>query len=140
MAVLVEAFSVVVRREAVEARFKGGMQAFIGSIPTSAVCADDDLVRVGFMDSTDVRAYVESLEAKGIEFCHEDVAIDLAVVDQHDGPTTSAPWLEFNKIETDGMKLSICWLAGKEPGGVAIPNGWTHERSLRASGTHARRA
>src|SRR5260370_4721690 len=110
MAGLVEAFSVIVRRESVEARYGDGTDALIRAAPTSAVCADDHLVRIGFMNAIDVRAYVESFEASGLKFCHEGMAIDLAVVDQHTGRTISAPWLQFQKIETDGMKLSICRL------------------------------
>lgn len=138
MAVLVEAITVVARREAIEQHFRGGMDVFLGTLPTSAVCADEDLFAVGIMDAHDVQAYIESLEASGLTFCRadENVAIDLAVVDQNSGPTTSAPWLEYGKIEQDGMRLSVCYLAGRLPTQVAVPDAWTYERSLSATGQH----
>jgi len=134
MAVLVEVFSVVIRREAIEARFNGGMEAFLRTIPSAAVCGDGGLIRVGFMDPRDVDAYVERLEAEGLTSCHEEMAIDLAVVHQDQGPAMSVPWLEFKKIETGGMRLSICWLAGNEPGRIAVPQDWTYETSASNSG------
>lgn len=80
MAVLVEAFSVIVRRDAVNTRFAGGMSAFLETFPNQSACHDADLFRVGFMDSADARAYVESLEASGLNFHRNAVTIDLATV------------------------------------------------------------
>jgi hypothetical protein len=134
MAVLVEAISVVVRRDAVEARFAGGMPAFLQKIPNRTACNDSHLVRVGFMDTRDADAYVGSLESAGLTFRRDDVTVDLAVVIQVKGPTVASPWLEFKNIDTDGKKLSICWLAGQLPEGIAVPQGWTYERSFSASG------
>src|SRR5688500_16403385 len=133
MAVLVEVFSVVIRREAIEARFNGGMEAFLRTIPSAAVCGDGGLIRVGFMDPRDVDAYVERLEAEGLTSCHEEMAIDLAVVDQNKGPSTLAPWLEFKKAETDGMQMSVCWLGGKEPGRTAVLQEWTYATAASKS-------
>ena len=38
MAVLVEALSVIVRRDAIESRFSGGWPKFLSSIPNSTLC------------------------------------------------------------------------------------------------------
>ena len=58
MAVLVEAISVVVRRDAIGARYPGGWRGFLSIVPNSTLCADDDLVRVGFMAPPDVEAFI----------------------------------------------------------------------------------
>jgi Tetratricopeptide repeat len=134
MAVLVEAISVIVRRNAVDVRFAGGISAFLRTFPNRAVCNDAELFRVGFMDSTDADAYVASLKSSGLVFLRDNATVDLAVVIQQKGPTVASPWLEYKNVETDGMKLSICWLAGNEPKTIAVPEGWTRERSLSAGG------
>lgn len=141
MAVLIEAVSVVVRRAAVEARYAGGMQAFGKSIPNRAACGDRHLLRVGFMATRDAEAYVESLEAAGLR-CrrgaehadHDGEVIDVAVVSQHRGPWAAISWLKYANIESDGRKLDVCWLAGEEPGDIAVPNGWVYDKSLSADG------
>jgi tetratricopeptide (TPR) repeat protein len=136
MAVLIEAISVVVRREAVEARFAGGMPALLRTIPNQTACGDADLIRVGFMDTSDADAYVDALQAGGLMYRRDDTTVDLAVVIQRKGPTRASPWLEYADIETDGKKLSVCWLAGtgEQSKRIAVPEGWTYERSLSKDG------
>ena len=46
MAVLVEAISVIVQRDAIEKRFHGGWREFENAVPNSTLCADDELARV----------------------------------------------------------------------------------------------
>lgn len=54
MAVLIEAISVVVRKDAIEKRFPGGWDSFLDEIPNNTLCTDGELVRVGFMSPQDV--------------------------------------------------------------------------------------
>lgn len=132
MAVLVEAFSVIVRRDAIAQRFKGGWKAFLDVIPNATGCYDSDLVRVGFMEPGGVKAFVSELEAGGLAYLRNGQAVDMAVADQIHGIIVPAPWLEFGRIELfdPPMKVAACWLAGKEVDGVALPPGWTYEDSL----------
>lgn len=132
MAVLVEAISVIVRRQAINERFKGGWPAFQRSIPNVTGCYDDDLARVGFMTPADVRAFVSMLEKGGLTFLCDGEAVDLTVVDQLKGPTVPTPWLEVGKIETFNphIKVCACWLAGQQSYGIALPSEWEFEGSL----------
>lgn len=132
MAVLVEAISVIVRRSAIAERFKGGWSAFQRAIPNAASCYDDDLVRVGFMSPADVEAFMSMLEAGGLLFRRDGVAVDIAVVDQLRGPTVPAPWLEVGEIELFEPKLKVCacWVAGRKFDGIAMPAGWKFVGSL----------
>jgi len=56
MAVFVEAISVIVRRPAIDERFKGGWPAFLQAIPNQAGCLDKHIVCVGFMSPEGVHA------------------------------------------------------------------------------------
>jgi hypothetical protein len=49
MAVLVEALSVIVRREAIVRKDSGGWSAFVAAVSNETFCADSELVRVGFI-------------------------------------------------------------------------------------------
>lgn len=77
MAVLAEAISVVVRADRLLAVYPGGWDAFVGSVPNETLCADDELVRVGFMVPDDVRAYVAELERQGLIYLRGGEAQDL---------------------------------------------------------------
>lgn len=146
MAVLVEAISVIVRRDSINAKFGGGWPEFLKCVPNRTLCADDDLVRVGFMSPDDVGAFIEITERGGLTFMDDGQAVDLAVVDQVRGPTTPVTWLEFAhlSINKKGNKVAACWLfegprrgAGIHMSGktmtLATPDGWTYEDSLSAN-------
>lgn len=134
MAVLVEFISVIVRRDAVESRFVGGIPEFLKTIPNPAACHDRNLIRVGFMDTSDADAYVAALAARGLVVREDHAAADVTMVMQKKGPTIETPWLEYREIDADGKRVSICWLAGQEPGPIAVPDGWTYERSASKNG------
>jgi len=144
MAVLVEALSVIVRRDAIAVRFRGGWSSFFSIIPNNTFCADESLVRVGFMTPDDVESFIDKLEAGGLIIAGQEGWLDVAVVDQDMGPTLKAPWLQFARIGLDNTdyKVGSCWLRppGKNVGAgiympslsmsLATPKGWEYETSL----------
>jgi len=130
MAVLIEGISLVIQCKAIDARFKGGRNGFERGVPNSTFCTDGVFARVGFMSSTDVEAYASTLEAGGLIFNRDNQAVDFAVVDQLQGPTLFAPWLEFGNVETASMKVAACWLTGQGRGELALPIGWEYAGSL----------
>jgi hypothetical protein len=143
MAVLVEAISVVVRRDSIERSFDGGWTAFVAFVPDATLCTDGRLARVGFMDPKTVGKFVGSLQAAGLAFLESGKCTDIVVVDQQRGPTMPCEWLEFAHIPfgKSGGKVAACWLfEGRRlaPGvhfpGISIdlatPGNWTFEGSL----------
>lgn len=112
MAVLVEAISVVVRCDSIDARYSGGRKRFLSIVPNDTLCTDDDLVRVGFMSPSEVEAFIRQLEKDGLTFTRKGQAVDIAVVDQKRGPTIQAKWLEFAHLTLGGTdnKVAACWL------------------------------
>jgi hypothetical protein len=127
MAVLIEGISVIVRLATLHAKYPGGEAAYQRDCPNATFCADDHLARIGFMHSDDVRSFAERLNRVGFVTLQEGRFLDLAIVDQVTGPTAVCEWLAFGK-HLDGFVFA--WLAGKEHGKVAIPNGWKLEKSL----------
>lgn len=146
MAVLVEAISVIVRRDAINARFSGGWSEFLNCVPNSTLCADENLARVGFMTSPDVEAFLSRLENGGLTFLRDGQAVDIAVVDQIRGLTMPTDWLEFAHLPLSegGKKVAACWLfegprvgyGTHMPAGgmtLATPDGWIYGDSLTAN-------
>lgn len=148
MTVLVEAISVVIRRDSLEVKFLDGIKGFQNIVPNQTFCADNELVRVGFMTPQDVREFIELLEKVGLEFIQNDRAVDITVVDQMKGPTMKVDWLEFARLSINerGDKVSACWFfdsprladglhMSKKNMSLATPMGWSFEKSLAASHT-----
>lgn len=145
MAVLVEAISVVVRRDAIDRAYAGGWGEFVRRVPNATLCTDGELARVGFMSPGDTEQYVRGLEARGLVFMREGQARDLVVVDQQRGPTTPCEWIEFARLPFSpggpGAVVATCWLYEEPRIGVGIhlkgegftlvtPDGWEYEDSL----------
>ena len=154
MAVLCEAISVVTKRDSIDAFYKGGWAAFQNDVPNETICTDEELVRVGFMSPDAVGAYIEKLEANGLQFQPKKKLLglfnssravnDIVVIDQHQGPTTPCEWVEFVKrpFGEKGEEVSMCWLFEGErvigASGIymkgatmnfATPARWSHEKS-----------
>jgi hypothetical protein len=144
MAVLVEAISVVVRRDAIDQSLAGGWAAFVDGAPVRTLCTDGQLVRVGFLDPKHVEAFVEKLKAGGLVFLRCNSPVDFVVVDQQRGPTMECDWLEFAHIPFGGpsKRVAMCWFMESKrlevsgihvPAqnfGLATPEGWTFEGSM----------
>lgn len=138
MAVLVEGISVVVRVEAIIARYVGGLEAFKSDVPNNTLCIDNELARVGFMSPMDVESYVRRLESKGLRFLVQGEAVDIAVVDQLRGLTATCGWLEVGNVELKpGQAISAARLKGSVQRRLWTPDGWTWEESLSGSSLHA---
>jgi hypothetical protein len=132
MAVLVEAISVVIRRETIEARYPGGWAQFVADAPNHTLCADANLARVGFMHTSDVQQFVVGLEQFGMVY-REGVARDLIVVDQQFGPLASCPWLDFGHVHigsTRTHRVAAARTAGDLSFRLFTPDGWVYTGSL----------
>jgi len=132
--VLIEAITVLTRRDAIDSKLEGGWPAFRQLVPNQTFCTDGPLARVAFMDPNAVREYVQQLEAGGLTFAGEEGSADLAVVDQFHGPTLPCPWLHFDTVTApDGTTIRHGQLVppGSQPAAVeslsevSVFDGWT---------------
>ena len=135
MAVLIEGTSVVVRVDALLERFPGGWEAFKRIVPNQTLCADNEIVRIGFMSPQDVEPFVKKLQSAGLEFLRDGEAIDIAVADQIRGFTSKCTWLEFGQVDISGkgQRVAACRLVGSQLMQVITPPGWHFEDSLSST-------
>ena len=132
MAVLLEAISVVIRRSAIDERFPGGWDQFVAETPNDTLCADDHLVRLGFMQPLEVQDFILALEPHGIVTLVDEAARDMAVIDQQHGPLVKVDWLEFGRIKLptgDDHIVGVCRLMGDTANMLSTPQGWTYAGS-----------
>lgn len=133
MAVLAEAISVIIKAESIINKFPGGWQEFTSHIPNQTLCADGEIIRVGFMDSGDSEEYIKFLETNGLICIENDQVLDIVVVDQIKGPLLDCHWIEFGTIELDGnpnQKISACRIIGSKVKEIVFPENWQFDKSL----------
>tara|TARA_B100000686_G_C16615103_1_gene875988 strand:+ start:203 stop:838 length:636 start_codon:yes stop_codon:yes gene_type:complete len=155
MAVLLEALSLITKKESIESRFPGGFERFYENVPTPGTfCEDEELTRVGFMGpDQEINKYVQWLLTNNLQFYEHGEFKDFAIVDQ-------STQKMFNGITRDGIEIQQCrWLEliefrwpkkgefpvifdqpscsilglqipQKELSPVAVPDGWVYEGSL----------
>jgi hypothetical protein len=98
---------------------------------------------VGFTDPDAVGKFLDGLKTGGLTFLRDGKCIDIAVIDQQQGPTRPCDWIECARVPfgNTGGKVSMCWLfdeprvaAGTHLKSLqmklATPVGWVFEGSL----------
>ena len=133
MAVLVEAISVVIKADAIVQHYPGGWSAFEANPPNGTLCADGELVRLGFMVPADAKAFVDRLSEHGIRYLVDGKAADLIVVDQQRGFAALCDWADFRHGPIDGApkkRVAACSLADSKVRELVTPDGWQYEESL----------
>ena len=133
MAVLIEGISVIIKRKSIEKKYSGGWDSFLNCIPNNTFCADDELVRIGFMIPDDVKKYINSLEENNLKYLENEKAIDLIVVDQLHGSTLKCNWIEIGFINLDdnlNIKVKCCRLKNSKLNQLLTPDGWQYDGSL----------
>lgn len=132
MSVLIEAFSVVVRNEAIEQKYPGGIDAFRQSCPEGTFCMDSNIIsRIGFATLGDADDFAFSLLELGLSYIVDGEFSEIAVLDQFDGLVIPCPWLEFGsqKIFKGKQKISICQVKGCTSMGAAVPIDWIYSNA-----------
>ena len=133
MSVLVEAITVTVPLDAISRRFEGGFETYQQIVPNGTLRFDEHLTALSLTTPEDVADFIDKLETLGLTFLEQGEAMDIAVIDQHTGPTTPCSWLEFS-AETDGP--SSCWKKGTPPGSMSTYDDWSYDNSLGSAFQH----
>jgi len=147
MPVLVEKNSVIVRRDAIDARMQGGWEEFQRLAPAETLCADEDIVRVGFDEIEAAAEFIGLLLARGLRYgagSNEDDIATFSVESSSAEPKTKrspGDWIVYSYLVSTGTGWRV--LCGRLKDGqaprdeIAVPVGWDYEtsasRALRVS-------
>ena len=121
MAIVIEGYTVVIRNATLDEKYPGGRAAFQREVPNRTYCHDDSLSRVGFMHPADVLSFLTALEQKGLQPFEGEVARDVVIVSEAEGPSQSCDWLEIGRYQA----AAIAWATGEKPAEVVGPPGWS---------------
>lgn len=121
MAIAIEAFTVVVKNEAIEHRYPGGAETFRSNIPNQTFCADESLSRCSFMAEADAEAFFTELGSLGLRV---DDGADAVICDAfHQEMRSECDWLQMGAYQ----KSVIAWLVGENIKTIVGPPGWDPE-------------
>ncbi len=134
MPVLVDGATWIARRRTLEERFPGGPAAFGALAPDHRSCEDAELVTVSFATAAESRNAARTLEQRGLRLVRADGSFeDAAVVHHGVGPGTWCPWLQLAAVRLpSGGRVLAARAAGAETTEVAVPRGWSFDRSASA--------
>lgn len=110
MAVVLEAHDVVIRVDAVEADYPGGMPAFRKAVPNTTFCSDGRIGRVSFMVDGDRAMFLHTLAQTGLR-----MHIDFEAV----GPDTVLQSERFTSGRYGGVPAA--WLTDEDPEPLVAP-------------------
>lgn len=129
MAVIVEAYSVIIRRDAIRRAFNNEEDVLFALGPNNTGCADDHLYRIGFLNSQDADWYVINiLNRNGLTYIQGEEAIDLTIANHAHGLHVYTPWLQVGQLKHAGGEVTAAWLTGTEPGKLITPPHWRYEQ------------
>lgn len=129
MAVLIEGYSIVINKQDAMLNQKTleVLGAVEGTLHPTAICSDQDLLRIGFIDLAQANEFLASLEGGGLVQGKE-----MVMVSQFGEIETPSSWLkvQFTKLK-DNTLICVASLQSTESvNGVAMPKGWLLETSL----------
>lgn len=128
MAVIVEAFTIIVRNSTLDAKYPGGRDAFAADCPNKTYCTDGTLSRIALMHSEDARAFIAKLESNGLTSIADGNAIDLALVDARHGlQARGCEWLVFATFKG----VPVAWMDGGSPAPIVGPPGYELGRTTQ---------
>lgn len=127
LSVLVEAFTLVIRRPSLERTYPGGVEAFLHYLsklpnpPRFACNSDPLLVNVSFEHIDHLIEVTDHLEANSLLEEADGEAADYVYLDQREGPVLPCSWLTWERFTET---VTVAWVAGAEPGALAAPADW----------------
>ena len=153
MAILIEGFTVVIRKESLAMqKHPGGIAGFMESeVPAgAALCADDDLLGVGFVTTAAAIAFQDRLfDRYALSTSHlRRAGRDTTIIDPVEGNICLVKWMDFmfydwGVLDEKPRRVAIGWLADNasrnwgdtfprlpEPLYIDTPEGWDYRRSL----------
>lgn len=130
MAILIEALSLVIRVQAIDSKFQGGWDAFVGRFGGPYLCTDGELARLSATSGAEAMDLAAMLEGYGLVFRDgAGVHQDMIIVEQLRGPAADCDWLEWGSVIKHGFPLSVARMAGSFENEVATPPNWAFDFS-----------
>jgi hypothetical protein len=127
MALLIDAFSVIISKDTIEAKYPRGLSGYSEDCPNRTLLVDDYLIRVSFMSLADAKVYIDRLADRRLTPSRKGEAEDVALVSRHEGLSSPCRWLRVGSYQT----ACVVWHSEDSAADRIPPVGWDNERSLQ---------
>jgi len=127
MALLIEAYRVIIKISAIEDKYPGGLEELKYRIPSEVVYKDEDLLAVGFMNRGYSDLFLDIMLDKGLN------QNEVASVSQKYGFFYPASWLKLSKLRMDegDYVVKVAHLNDEKlVDDFVAPIGWQYRGSL----------
>ena len=135
MSVIIEAYSCVLRIDAINEKFNGGIDEFVKYIPNQTFGSDGEICRIGFMREDDLFTYASTLREYGlVHKVNENQKQQkyLAFTKQGKGLIYPCDWLELtvHYFEELNAKVYGCALKNSKIHTLAVQRNWSLKAHL----------
>ena len=100
MAIPIEFINLIIRKSTLETKYSGGLERFIKDIPNQSFREDEELVRFGCMNNSDLESFIDLTIERGLEYKEKDTD-DFVVINTYSGLSWEVSWLEHDYVK--------CW-------------------------------
>lgn len=99
-----EFINLIIRKSTLESKYKGGIEQFINDVPNQSFGEDDELVRFGCMNGTDLEKFIDLILKRGLVYEGKETD-DFVIINSYSGSSWEVSWLEHDYVE--------CWSVNK---------------------------
>lgn len=118
MAVFVDGTNIIVRVDALERIYPGGLNGLERDCPNQTFCTDGYIARIGFMADLDASRFINYLVDQGLTHKMASQCIDLTIFSAIEGVEEGCDWLN---VSHDQRGFDFAWHAGNLPGEIVAP-------------------
>jgi hypothetical protein len=101
MAIPIEFINLIIRKSTLQSKYLGGLEQFIKDIPNQSFREDEELVRFGCMNNSDLERFIDLTLERGLEYNEKDTD-DFVIINIYSGSSWDVNWLEHD--------YERCWI------------------------------
>lgn len=98
MSISIEFINLIIRKSTLEAKYLGGLEQFIKDVPNQSFREDEELVRFGCMNNSELERFIDLTLERGLEYNDKDTE-DLVIINTYSGSSWEVSWLEHDYVE-----------------------------------------
>ncbi len=84
MPIPIEFINLIIRKSTLETKYQGGIEQFIKDVPNQSFGEDDELVRFGCMNGTDLEKFIDLILKRGLEYKEMETE-DFVIINTYSG-------------------------------------------------------
>lgn len=100
MSIPIEFLNLIILKSTLETKYKGGLPQLIKDVPNQSFREDDELVRYGCMNSSDLERFIDLILERGLAYKEKDTD-DFVIINTYSGVSWKVGWLEHDYVK--------CW-------------------------------